>query len=169
MCDICKIVGRIGLAGALLIPFCNFAFADSKSVSWPDANYVVCEGLGATASGKITANAEFTSENGTLKVTKFQLHTEYQHPHDPNATLRFQQPNGRDGSVVMQKAWFHTIGPDDGSKDLYLPRSGNRAGPAAQTPFEIAAGTGIEVSVNTVFPQDGGNCVSSFSDTLQLP
>nr|CAD6609905.1 hypothetical protein RTCK_02224 [Rhizobium sp. TCK] len=69
----------------------------------------------------------------------------------------------------MQRAWFNTIGPADGSKDLFLPRLNGGSGPSAQTPIDVAYGSGIKVSVTTLFPQQGGNCLSSFSETLSLP
>ncbi|MBW0365840.1 hypothetical protein [Ensifer adhaerens] len=161
--------GHLALVSLALFVPVKVTYAESKSVSWTDANYVPCEGLGATATGKITANVDFASRSGTIKVTRLQIHTEYQHAHEPSANLRFQQPSGAGGNIVMQKAWFDTIGPDDNSQDLFLPRNGSGSGPAAQTPFEIASGSGILISINTRFPQNGGNCLSSFSETLLLP
>jgi hypothetical protein len=145
------------------------AYAETRSESWADRNFVPCEGLGVTATGRISATVEFSSVDGGIRVTQLHLHTEYQHPHDPTATLTFKKPDGLSGEVRLQKPWFDTIGPDDGSKDLYLPQLNGGAGASAQTPFDIASGSPIKISVTTLFPQQGGNCLSSFSDTLSLP
>lgn len=144
------------------------AFADTKSVTWLDKNYVPCEGIGATGSGVIDVSVTFSKIAGGVKVTDLQVRTRYHHPHRPSASISFVSDQGKTAKLNLQEPWFPTIGPNDGSKYLYLPRAGSGTGSGAQTPFQMKAGA-LELNVSTLFPQHGGSCVSSFSNTLQLP
>lgn len=74
---ISKYWGNVALAGLVLIGLGNSTYAETKSVFWTDPNYVPCEGLGATATGQVTASVDFTSGNHIIQVIRLQLHTEY--------------------------------------------------------------------------------------------
>ncbi|CAN7504615.1 hypothetical protein [Neorhizobium tomejilense] len=140
-----------------------------KEEKWIDLNFVPCDGMGATASGNIEVRIGYMKNGDVLKVSDWQLRTRYFHDHSPSANLSYQSPDGGKGSVRFEAAWFPTIGPDDGSKYLFLARKGNQDGAAGQTPFTMKAGTPVDVTVISLFPQFGGTCVASFSKNLTLP
>lgn len=140
-----------------------------KEENWPDPNFVPCEGMGATASGNIEVKIGYAVKSGVVRVSDWQLRTRYFHDHSSSASLTYERPSGGRGSIRLERPWFPTIGPNDGSHYLVLARNGSQTGPHAQTPFEMKAGSEISISLTTVFPQYGGTCVSSFSEDLTLP
>lgn len=140
-----------------------------KEVNWLDPNFVPCDGMGATASGNIQVRVGYLKDGDVVKVTDWQLRTRYSHDHSPTARLTWEKPAGGQNSMNLEPAWFSTISPNDGSRYLFLARNGNQAGAKGQTPFEMKAGTVVQISIVTLFPQHGGNCVASFSDELTLP
>ena len=140
-----------------------------KEESWVDLNFVPCEGMGATASGNIEVRVGYNKKDDVLNIVDWQLRTRYFHPHSPSAKLEWNEPSGATRSMNLEPAWFAIIGPNDGSRYLFLARDGNREGAAGQTSFKMKSGTKVKISVNALFPQFGGNCVGSFSETLRLP
>jgi hypothetical protein len=158
----------LSLALLTFIPI-NAANAEGKSASWVDVNYVPCEGMGATASGRINVNVGFTSQGNAVKVTALEITSTYLHPHQSSARVTYERPSSGTAGLNLQEPWFATIGPNDGSKTLLLPRSGSGSGPAAQTSFDMKAGTRVKIDLTARFPQHGGNCFSSFSNELALP
>ena len=140
--------------------------AETKSTTWMDLNYVPCEGMGATASGTIQFFSTFTSTENAIRVTELHITSRYLHPHSPSARVTYDKPAGGTAVFNLQTAWFPTIGPDDGSKTLYLPKSSSSA---EQTPFVMKPGGALKVALTALFPQDGGNCVSTFEKSINLP
>lgn len=143
--------------------------AATKEEIWIDPNFVPCEGLGAGASGNVGMRVTFDDTGSGVRVTSLQVSTRYGFPHIPSARIIYRKPGGGSSGMNLQDAWFPTIGPDDGSHYLYLPKQAGKDGPKAQTPFEMASGTAIELSVSIQFPQAGGACVAGFDNKLVLP
>lgn len=146
-------------------------YAATKSQSWVDLNFVPCEGIGATGTGRVEVSVTYEVDAGAVKVTSFELELQYgSHNFEPSAALQYKQPDGQPARLIMQEPWFSTIrASGDRGKMLYLPRSGSGPGMAAQTFFRMAAGTDVSVDVSIRFPQDGGSCFARFSEKLSLP
>lgn len=141
----------------------------TKSDSWLDPNFVPCEGMGAGATGNIDVRVGYMKKGDVVRVTDWQLRTRYSHDHQPSAGITWEAATGGQKSMNLQTAWFPIMGPNDGSRYLFLARNGSQSGSEGQTPFEMKSGSDVKISVVTVFPQSGGTCVASFSDELTLP
>jgi ABC-type cobalt transport system substrate-binding protein len=145
------------------------AHAAEKSVTWIDANYVPCEGIGATGSGEVRLHVDYTVQADKVTVTSLLLTTSYVHQHQPAATIEWTAPDGARRRFTLQRPWYSIIGsPNTGA--LVLPRrEGGAAGPSAQTPFEMRAQTAIDLSLSVRFPQPGGSCGATFENRLVVP
>ncbi|TGQ83715.1 hypothetical protein EN850_02940 [Mesorhizobium sp. M8A.F.Ca.ET.207.01.1.1] len=143
--------------------------ASEKQESWVDTNFVPCEGMGLNASGRIGVHVDYRIEGKVIEVSSFLLTTSYQFEHEPTAQITFTGVDGATAKFNLQTPWFATVGPDDGTKALYLPRSGDGDTDDAQTHFRMKPGTPIKISSTARFPQEGGNCFSTFDSRIVLP
>lgn len=152
-----------------LIYFGTPLYADTKSESWADPNFVFCEGIGATGSGRVSANARFTASGNSVTVSEFSIASEYNHPHSLTGAITIISPDGSTPKIILQRAWFPEIGTEN-VRSLYLPRDGDKPGPSGQTPFTMKSGSKITVTANPLFSGGGGgDCPSSFSAEWELP
>lgn len=152
----------------LLFPLSSSAHPAEKSVSWTDINFVLCEGMGITATGKVELWLQYELKADRTAISQLTLNTDYLRFHVPAARLEGTQPNGTSVKVNLQAPWFATIGRPD-VKTLVLPRRANEDGPAAQTRFEIKKDSRLTIEATVVFPQEGGNCSASFTEIISVP
>ena len=151
-----------------LVAFSTEALSERTSNSWVDTNYALCEGIGASASGRINVALEYTRTDDTIEVTSLNIVLQYQHPTSTTATITVTNPSGVAETITLQAPWFDTISAP-GSKSLYLPRiRTSEYGPAPneQRSFKMKAGDAISFFVSNLFTVAGGNCPTSFEETL---
>lgn len=173
------------------------AHANQLSKEWTDPNYVPCEGLGLSASGKIKLDVEYTHKDGTPRqevydpvdgsyvgsiggdkpsdtITSVTVRTSYNHVHEPAANLTWTNLGGVHRIYYLVKPWYDTIHSAD-DKDYVLvgeritPELRNVKPITAQGVQVIHSGATVTLHVTTRFPQDGGNCVSTFSQDFTMP
>jgi hypothetical protein len=146
--------------------------------TWANINYVACEGLGLTASGKIdlTINYWPAGWNGVSfgLIPSVYLNTSYVHEHDPTASLSFTDGAGARKTVSLVKPWYATVS-SPGSHQLILPQEVWHSNVIPRPPFPLQqqtqsfkAGTPIKLNVTVRFPQSAGNCLGSFSQSINL-
>ena len=141
--------------------------AASKSESWGDPNYALCEGLGVFASGRINGTINYEINGDMLRVTSLVFDTVgYQKSHIPSGMITYIAVDGSSHSTNLQTPWFDVMRAAGPGASLLLPRnkSGN-AGPssAEQMEFVMKKGTAISINITLLFSVPGGNCPTSFS------
>lgn len=137
--------------------------ADTISASWADPNYALCEDIGVQASGRIDGKAVFTKNGATRHVTGISFATTHNLPHQMSGTIRWKTPAGLSKQASLEAPWFAVIGPAGNSKMLVLPRKGSDSGPTGQTPFDMAAGSKLKITLTLIFSAPGGSCPASFT------
>lgn len=163
------ILPRIGATLAVALTLSTSPLlAETASESWADLNYVLCEGIGMTGSGRVEAQATYAVEGNTLVIRDLSIMTRNpHHAHSASASIAYVDAGGNRQTVVLQSPWFPTI--RDGSyysSLLFLPRDPAASGSsssAQQRAITIRKGSTIDISVTTLFSVPGGNCPAGFS------
>ena len=154
---------------AVMVLVAQPASAADKEASWPDPNFVLCEGIGGSGTGRITAGATFTTTGNAVNVTSLIISGAYQHPRQMSGSISYTRPDGSSAQVNLARPWFPTIGPP-GVQSLSLPRRADSpADTSGQTPFNMRTGSSITIRVSNLFTTPGGNCPASFETTWMLP
>ena len=165
-----KIPARTVLIALLVL--CNQnVFALSLSTSWSDPNFVICEGLGIHASGRVEVNATGTRNENRMKITNLSVVTKHPTPHNPSGTITYTDPQGNDKSIHLQEPWFTTIA-EPGNGSLVLPRvmtSESGPSPSEQRHIEVKRKTAIKITVQVQFSQVGGGCIGTSEGVLEVP
>lgn len=165
------------LPGALLVPaallvLAETAIAETATESWVDPNYASCEGIGASATGRVNVHADFSRSGDVLTISSLSLTTEgHQHEHAATGRITYTAPNGSRSEVRLERPWFPTISSDRPSENLYLPRvRTDAAGPNPREQMEISvkAGSPIDLAISLLFSVPGGYCPTSFGASWTL-
>lgn len=160
---------RVLLTPILLMSLTVPSYAKLAEKTWTDVNYVPCEGVGIHGTGKITARAETDTKDGFTKMTSLQVSTRYYITSTPSVLIIYRNPQNVRQEIRLVPPWFSTL-EDRYTKSRYLPR--NKTLPTSsskeQGAIHIKNGSKIEIIVNTMLKQDGGNCATNFSTEWNL-
>lgn len=148
------------------------AFGDTAQTSWSDANFAFCEGIGAGASGKVKAHAEYKDNGAKVTLTSFSLATSgHSFDHIASGKIEYLDDSSQTQSLRLQQPWFPVMGAAGPGDVLYLPKNKTSAttGPWEQGSIELKSGSTIKITMSLLFAVAGGNCPTSFSADWKLP
>jgi hypothetical protein len=160
---------------------CSAANSETVTKTWTDTNYVPCEGMGLSASGTIELTVYYEKHvppesPGLPSVPPYYLvgaifvNTKYLHNWDPHGSITFTNTGNFSETRTLQKPWYTTVGTSN-AKLLVGERIKINPGNFPvhrQQPFDVALNSPINLRINVRFPQQGGNCFSSFSKDFTL-
>ena len=161
------------LQALFLCCIANTAVAGTAQESWSDPNFAFCEGMGASASGRVNAYAEYTVDGTTVTITSLSFKTSgHGFDHIATGRVNYTDNTGALRTILMQHPWFDVIGVNGTGDVLYLPKnqtSSRGPGPWEQMTIQVYEKTPLEISLTLLFSADGGNCPTTFSASWQLP
>jgi len=156
---------------ASLLP-ANSGLADIAQESWSDPNFALCEGMGAAASGRINAYAEYENSGSSITITSLNIVTSgYNFEHVASGNIGYADGSGQARSVILQQPWFSEMGAAGPGDSLFLPQvmtSANGPGPWEQMKIEVSNGTELSIGLSLLFSANGGNCPTSFDTKWKI-
>lgn len=160
------------IASAILVPL-NSADAATAQESWSDPNFAFCEGVGAGASGRINARAEYSFDDPIITLNSLAITTTgYSFEHIAAGEVTYLDDAGKKRNLSLQQPWFDVIGSAGPGDVLYLPRnkvSSTGPGPWEQMSIKLISDSPLQISLSLLFTVDGGSCPTSFAATWELP
>lgn len=180
------------LLALALLSSATVADAERFRHTWTDPNWVPCEGIGASGSGRVQLIVDYVNAGtddcrpsagappcppGTSSISwprrirSIAVGTNYLHTHQPSARLDYTDPRGRRQTLHLERPWYTSMS-GDGWVTLVGRRLPNRPQNwpiHAQQSFETNSGP-MTLQVSVHFPQlGGGSCFASFRQVVRLP
>jgi len=182
-------IGRIRYIAVLLCALLPAsALAETYKAEWTDPNYVPCEGVGLTGSGRISIQIEYQhlpgkparkviepitgNDLGMLsadphedRIKSVVITTRYDHPVDQTGSIGYTGPDGKARNHPLTRPWYAVLKDASVSSILVGKRFVAPNGEARnwQEWMFIKGGSTLKLQLSTRYPQNGGSCVSSFT------
>lgn len=143
----------------------------SEEHHWLDLNYILCDGLGFSASGKVKVVIELDRlSDRRTNVKSLSVFTSYPHHDQSTAKVTFTAAPGDRQTINLVRPWWSTIGPSN-LQQLVLPRVSTDS---ARLPdregmiLTVQNGSKIKIQTAVMFPAFGPGCVGTSEKDIPI-